>query len=316
MRSFITGIDGFIGGWLAEALRAAGDQVFGLSRRAAAQPGGTDADAVVRLDGSITSRSAVADAVALARPDRVFHLAALNNIGDSFADPVLTIETNVVGSLNLLDAVRSLAPAARLVSVGSSAEYGKTAAQAAPLGEELPLLPTSPYGVSKVSQGLLCRVYAQVHQLRAIHVRPFAIIGPRKTKDALSDFCRNVVAIERGETDRFSIGALGSERDFVDVRDAVAALILLSEKGEGGAVYNLCNGRGASLASVLSLLQGLSRCPFQPVPDPSRVRPADDPRIVGDGSRLAALGYLPRFDLAATVGATLDHWRAQAERSK
>jgi GDP-4-dehydro-6-deoxy-D-mannose reductase len=318
MRSLITGIDGFIGSWLAEALRAAGDQVFGLTRRrAAGQGAGADGEAegVVRLVGDLTARPALADAVAAARPDRVFHLAALNNIAASFADPALTIETNVSGSLNLFDEVRRSAPAAAVVSVGSSAEYGKTAAETAPLTEDLPLLPTSPYGVSKVSQGQLCRIYADVHGLRAIHVRPFAIIGPRKTKDALSDFCRNVVAIERGETDRFSVGPLTSERDFVDVRDAVAALLLISENGTPGTTYNLCNGRAATLEAVLSLLQGLSRRPFHPLPDPARLRPADDRRIVGDSSRLRALGYAPRFSLAETVSATLDFWRTETGRS-
>jgi GDP-4-dehydro-6-deoxy-D-mannose reductase len=307
MRSFITGIDGFIGSWLAEALRGGGDEVFGLARRRSAAQDGT-----ARLVGDLTSRTAVADAIAAARPDRVFHLAALNNIASSFQDPALTIETNVIGSLNLFEAVRRVAPAARVVSVGSSAEYGETAAAALALGEELPLRPTSPYGVSKVSQGQLCRVYAEVHGLRALHVRPFAIIGPRKTRDALSDFCRNVVAIERGETDRFPVGPLASERDFVDVRDGVAGLILLSDKGSAGMVYNLCNGQGASLEAVLALLQGLAGRPFHPVPDPSRRRLADDHRIVGDGGRLRALGYAPRFSLADTVAATLDYWRAQA----
>ena len=187
MRSFITGVDGFIGSWLAEALLAAGDQVFGFTRRASPGEGLDDGqdDGVVRLLGDLTSRPALSDAIAAARPDRVFHLAALNNIRESFDDPARTIETNVVGSLNLLDAVRRSAPAASVVSVGSSAEYGKTAAGVPALTEELPLVPTSPYGVSKVSQGQLCRVYAEVHGLRAMHVRPFAIVGPRKTKDAL-----------------------------------------------------------------------------------------------------------------------------------
>ena len=243
MRSFITGVDGFIGGHLAEALGAAGDDVAGFGRR----------------QGDMADAAAVDGAVAKARPDRVFHLAALNNIAASFADPALTMATNLTGSVNVFEAVRKFAPATALVSVGSSAEYGRTAAEISPLTEEVPLLPTSPYGVSKAAQGLLCRVYAQVHGLRALHVRPFAVIGPRKTKDAVSDFCRNVVALERGETDRFVVGPLTSERDFVDVRDAVAALVLLSERGAPGTVYNLCNGAAVSLASVVAILQRLSK---------------------------------------------------------
>jgi GDP-4-dehydro-6-deoxy-D-mannose reductase len=253
----------------------------------------------------------VSDAIARARPDRIFHLAALNNIAASFADPALTMTTNVVGTAHLLEAARKHVPSAAFVSVGSSAEYGKTADTAAVLTEELPLVPTSPYGVSKAAQGLLCRVYAQVHGLRAVHVRPFAVIGPRKTKDAVSDFCRNVVALERGETDRFIVGPLTSERDFVDVRDFVRALVLVGERGAPGTSYNVCNGATVSLAAAVAILQTLARKPFVPVADPSRLRPADDRRIVGDGSRLAALGYAPRFALADTLAATLDYWRGQ-----
>jgi GDP-4-dehydro-6-deoxy-D-mannose reductase len=305
MRSFITGIDGFIGSHLAEALVAAGDEVFGLTRGARTERG----DGVVRFQGDIATPEAVSDAVAEARPDRLFHLAAQNNVQASFEDPALTMQTNVSGSVHLFEALRRSAPRAVLVSVGSSAEYGRTAAESPVVGEDLPLLPTSPYGVSKAAQGLLARVYATVHGLGAVHVRPFAIIGPRKVKDALSDFCRNVAALERGETDRFVVGSLSSERDFVDVRDFVGALVLVAEKGVAGGVYNVCNGRSTPLRALVEALQRASRRPFEPVVDPSRLRAADDSRIVGDGARIRALGYAPRFSLDETIAATLDYWR-------
>jgi GDP-4-dehydro-6-deoxy-D-mannose reductase len=307
MRSFVTGVDGFIGSHLAEALVAAGDEVYGLSRSNAAER----SDAVVRFQGDVSSADAVERAVAQAKPDRVFHLAAQNNIQASFADPGTTLQANVQGSLHVFDAVRKTCPLAVVVSVGSSAEYGRTAAGHDAIGEDLPLAPTSPYGVSKAAQGMLCAVYATVHGLRALHVRPFAIIGPRKTKDALSDFCRNVVAIERGESDRFLVGPLASVRDFVDVRDCVAALVLLSERGATGGVYNLCNGSGVRLSEIVASLQRVSRRPFEPVADPSRLRAADDSRIIGDPSRLVALGYGARYSLDDTIAATLDYWRAR-----
>ena len=307
MRTFITGVDGFIGSWLAETLAAAGDEVSGLSR---ARAGGDGRDGgVTRYQGDLSDAGALETVLRAARPERLFHLAAQNNIKDSFANPAVTIAANVTGSVNLFDAVRRAAPEARVVSVGSSAEYGHTAATVPVLGEDVPLLPTSPYGITKASQGLFVRVYAKVYGLRAMHVRPFAIVGPRKTRDALSDFSRNVVAIERGATDVFSVGYLGSERDFVDVRDCVTALTLISAQGAIGETYNLCNGRIATLATVLEELQRLSRRPFAPVQDPSRLRPADDHRIVGDPSRLRALGYAPRFSLAETIAATLEYWR-------
>src|SRR6187399_3426955 len=149
MRTFITGIDGFIGGHLADALVAAGDEVFGLTRA----PASEQRDAIVRFRGDLAAPDAVSQAIAQAKPDRVFHLAALNNIQASFADPLATMEANVSGSVRVFEAVRASVPAAVLVSVGSSAEYGQTAATTPLLSEELPLLPTSPYGVSKAAQG-------------------------------------------------------------------------------------------------------------------------------------------------------------------
>jgi GDP-4-dehydro-6-deoxy-D-mannose reductase len=309
MRSFVTGVDGFIGSHLAEALLAAGDEVFGLTRSHTPDP----RDGIVRFFGDVASRDDVSDAVSRARPERVFHLAAQNNIQASFAAPEQTMAANVQGSLHVFDAVRASVPSAVVVSVGSSAEYGRTAALSDAISEELPLAPTSPYGVSKAAQGMLVSVYAAVHGVHALHVRPFAIVGPRKTKDALSDFCRNVVALEREETDRFLVGPLGSVRDFVDVRDCVAALVLSSERASAGGVYNLCNGRGVRLEDVVRALQRASRRPFEPVSDPARLRAADDSRIIGDPSRLVALGYAPRFSLDDTIAATLEYWRARAK---
>jgi len=121
------------------------------------------------------------------------------------------------------------------------------------------------------------------------------------------------VAIERGDSDRFLVGNVGSQRDFIDVRDCVAALVLVSEKAEAGASYNLCNGRCASLQDVITLLQGLARKPFEPSVDPARLRAADDSRIVGDPARIRALGYAPRLSLVETVQASLEYRRSMAE---
>ena len=155
--------------------------------------------------------------------------------------------TNVIGSTNVFEAVRVLGRG-RVVSVGSSAEYGDAAGPVGELAESDRLLPRSPYGVSKATQGQLARVYARAHGVEVVHVRPFAIIGPRKRKDAISDFCINVVKIERGELDKLSVGNTAAVRDFVDIRDAISALRLVGEKGTAGDTYNVCNGIGTPLS--------------------------------------------------------------------
>jgi GDP-4-dehydro-6-deoxy-D-mannose reductase len=305
MRSFLTGVDGFIGSWLAERLKAQGDDVSGLSRKA---PAG---DGIKRYAADMTDSDAIADAVKDARPDRVFHLAAQNNIADSFADPEFTLDVNLIGTLRLFEAVRAHAADAKIVSVGSSAEYGATAAAHEFIAEELPLLPTSPYGASKAAQSMLVRIFAATAKVQVLHARPFAVIGPRKTRDALSDFCRGVVEIERGARTSLPIGNLASIRDFVDVRDCAGALVLLSDKGRAGQVYNVCNSRASTMDDALEILKGLAARPIATESDASRMRPSDDLRIVGSNEKLKALGYAPAFALADTVRDTLDYWRSR-----
>lgn len=302
-RFLITGSDGFIGSWLQRALRERGDEVFGFSRK-------FEDECQVR--GEITDRTAVESAIRVSRPDCIFHLAAQNNVMQSIRDPWNTISVNVAGSLNVFESVRDLSPKTRVISVGSSSEYGKTASAQRYLKEEMPLQPSNGYGITKATQGMFASLFARVFGLDTIHVRPFAIVGPGKRGDALADFCQGTAAIERGTKAALTVGNMEAVRDFVDVRDCVSAFLLVSEKGATGATYNICNGGEASLADIVTILKTLSKSPIQLKVDSSRMRPADDLRIVGDNRKLQELGYFPVYDLAKTVEDTLTYWRNNA----
>jgi GDP-4-dehydro-6-deoxy-D-mannose reductase len=304
MRSLVTGVDGFIGSWLAEALAAAGDTVFGTTRRASDSPAH-----VTKHPCEMTDTERVAQVVRDTSPDRIFHLAAVNNLAQSFADPRTTFDINLGGMANVLEAARRYVPGACVVSVGSSAEYGKTYALATRLEESDPLAPSSPYGVSKAAQGQLSAVYAQAYGLRTAHVRPFAVVGPRKRGDVLSDFCRGIVDIERGAASELRVGNLEAVRDFVDVRDCASALITISKECSPGTLVNLCTGNEASLQQLLEVLRGLSTCKFDVKVDAARNRVTDDLRIVGNPSRLLALGHVPKYSLRETLDLTLNSWR-------
>lgn len=306
MRVLITGVNGFIGSRLAQALQERGDEVIGLARHSPSPKG-----SFPTLQGDITRLPRMVAVVKAARPDWIFHLAAQSNIPRSLADPMETMTVNVIGTLNVLEAVRLHAPRAVLVSAGSSAEYGQGGPKGDLLDETVPLNPTSPYGISKAAQGMLVTLYARIHHLQAIHVRPFAVIGPGKAGDALSDFCRGVVAIERGESQTLPVGNLTAIRDFIDVRDCVSALITVATKGEGGTVYNLCHGRPVGLEEIITHLRELARRPFEIILKEGRLRPADDHRLVGDGRKIARLGYRPRYSLDETVKAVLNYWRRE-----
>ena len=309
MRVLITGMSSFIGSWLTQHLVSAGAEVLGASSGGEADEGGVSCR---RVD--VRDAEGLAAVVRELQPDRVFHLAAQSNIKQSFELPAETLAINIGGSVNLFEAVRKHAPQARVVSVGSSAEYGKVAGCVEHLAEESPLAPTSPYGVSKAAQGQLVAVYAKARGLDVVHVRPFAVIGPRKRGDAVGDFCAGVAQIELGRATQLSVGNTSSVRDFIDVRDCVAALDLVADKGKMGEVYNVCNGRAASLDDVIAKLREVSATPFEVVADPRRTRPVDDARIVGDPRKLRALGFAARHSLRETIEATLDHWRAQIRR--
>lgn len=295
--SFITGIDGFIGTFLCEALKKAGDDVRGFSKD--------------QID--ITDGLAVAAAVDEAQPDRIWHLAAQSNISRSKECPAETFNINITGSINLFEAVREKAPQAVVISVGSSAEYGNPKSQAEALDEQVELNPSSPYGASKVSQGFIARLYAQNYNLHIIHLRPFGIIGPGKEGDALSDFCQGVVTIEAGVKKGLQVGNLKTVRDFMDVRDFIQAVLLVAERGAAGEIYNICNGVGVSLQEIIQHLEQLAKKHFTVSQAAEKIRAIDDIRLVGNNEKLRALGYQPQYSIEDTIGDTLAYWRAHYE---
>lgn len=305
MKSFITGIDGFIGSYLSNELIARGDQVVGLSQT---QSGSIKGVRKYRAD--LTNQKDIAKIIKKVQPDRLFHLAAQSNIPRSFANPQETIAVNVNGTLNLLEAIRLHSPKTIFISVGSSAEYGLTAHQNKKLSEDLPLAPSSPYGASKATQGYFSALYQRAYQIKTIHVRPFAIIGPRKTGDALFDFCQEIIKIERGQSKHLLVGNLEAIRDFVDVRDMVKSLILLAQKGRAGEIYNICSGKGTRLTQILKILARHSSGQIRTTSNKARFRPADDPVIVGNPTKIRHLGWKSQYSLKKTVLDTLDYWRA------
>lgn len=304
MRSLITGSSGFIGSWLARQLQQEGEEVFGLDHTI------PPADHTIhQYSTDLTDGPAITDLIKDIRPDRVWHLAAQSNIPRSFASPQETLTVNLQGSLCLFSAVQFAAPQATVISVGSSAEYGFGGSHQKFIDEDTPLLPSSPYGISKAAQGLFAALYARTYGIRIMHVRPFAVIGPGKKGDALSDFCRAVVQIQQGNAQEILTGNLETIRDFIDVRDCIQAFLTIAHHGRAGQAYNVCNGAAAAIGDLVAILQKKSSRKFSVVMEPKRARPADDQRLVGNNSRLVALGYSRRYRLENTVAATLEYWR-------
>ena len=307
-RVLITGIGGFLGFHLAELLAGRGLSVYGTVHR---NTNGLERlrDAATLLPCDIRDGSQVEAAVLRARPTLVFHLAAQSLPTRSWKEPEPTFEVNVFGTLRLLEAIREAGLDPTIVVACSSAEYGFSAADEIPIGETKELRPASPYGISKVAADLLARLYWRTYGMKVIRVRPFFVIGPRKVGDVCSDFARGIAAVERGEQASLKVGDLDPVRDFLDVGDAAKALSLLADRGTPGEVYNLCSGEGHAVQEILDILLSLARVPIPVERDPDRLRPVDEPAVVGDNTRLRALGWTPERALPATLAGILDYWR-------
>jgi GDP-4-dehydro-6-deoxy-D-mannose reductase len=228
------------------------------------------------------------------RPQIVFHLAAQSSAAKSFKDPVGTLQTNVIGSLNLFEAVRKFSETEesgsriKVISIGSCEEYGKRQSSETPITEESPVEPLSPYASSKASQSLLALQYHRAHQLDITVTRSFSHTGPGQMDTfALPNFAKQCAEIKlKLRKPVIRVGNLSVIRDFLDVRDVVRAYRLLAEEGGIGEIYNVCSGEGLHLKKALEKLIDIISIDVKVEQDPDRMRPADVPVLLGDNRKL------------------------------
>jgi GDP-4-dehydro-6-deoxy-D-mannose reductase len=315
MRVLVTGVGGFVGGHVADFLAAhcPDAEVFGIVRRAggdALRARGVTVVTAELEDGCATD--AVIDQV---RPGRIIHLAGQSSVHRSWENPAATLRANVLGLLNVLEALRRRSLTPRVLVVGSAEEYGAVQAERLPVVETTPLQPGSPYAVSKVAQGYLARQYFLSHGVPIVCTRTFHHTGPgRGEVFAESSFAHQIAEIEAGrQPPVLSVGNLDAVRDFTDVRDVVRAYWLLLEKGRAGETYNVCSGRGIAIGDVLQELLDVSGATIEVRRDPDRMRPSDIPAIIGNPRKLRdATGWAPEIPLRQTLADLLAHWRRQA----
>ncbi|MGH9033044.1 MAG: GDP-mannose 4,6-dehydratase [Acidimicrobiia bacterium] len=302
MKAIVTGAAGFVGGHLVAHLEARGDEVIPLDRH-----GGDAVD--------VTDADSVRAAVTAAQPDAVFHLAAVSHVGDSWSAPARVLRVNTEGTLNVLRACID-AEVARVVVVGSADVYGAVAERDLPLTEDTPSRPLTPYGASKAAADLLALQAFLGDGLATLRVRAFNHTGPgQDTKFLVPALAARIARAEREGRTEVAVGALEPVRDLSDVRDVVHAYRLLAERGVPGEAYNVCSGRGVSVAEVAERLVRLSEHSLRITVDPDLVRPVDVPRLVGDPSKLrAATGWDPVVPLERTIADVLAEARDGARR--
>jgi len=311
-RVFITGATGFVGRYLQAELEARGAVVFGTAFPEAPDPPSSGSGArLARVD--ILSEKDLTAAVAEVEPDWVVHLAALSHVKLSWEMRRDTLETNLIGTLNLLEAVRRRTPGARFLFVSSSDVYGGGSG-ARPLREDDPVLSMNPYALTKLSGEKLVDFYRRIEKLDAVIARSFPHTGPGQSADFVcSDWASQLVSIEKGlRKPVLNVGNLDVSRDFLDVRDVVKAYAELLLRGRRGEIYNVSAGKATALRDILNrLLDGVS-VDVKVEVDPDRLRKTDILRLSGDNRKiLNDVLWHPEIPFEKTLRDLLDDWRSR-----
>ncbi|MGA2531660.1 MAG: GDP-mannose 4,6-dehydratase [Candidatus Aminicenantales bacterium] len=311
-RVLITGATGFVGGYLVHALEEEGPSEFEVFGTAFPQAPPPSEPRIYFLD--LRSEKDVIKLVGEVQPDWVFHLAAVSNVRRSWQVRSETIETNVLGTHNLLEAVRQLAPAARMLFISSSDVYGFGASPTEVLNEDAPLQIVSPYAYSKAAGEMLCGFYEKIENIDIVIARPFPHTGPGQTEDFVcSDWARQVVQIERGDSAPIlKVGNLEGRRDFCDVRDVVRAYVLLLKNGRRGEIYNVCSRMAIALREVLDFLirEAAGNTPISVEVDVAKLRKTDVHFLIGSHRKISEeTGWSPRISIDQTLRDVLAFWR-------
>ena len=319
MRVLVTGADGFVGQWLVRALLDAGDEVIGMTRGDHARFTTLDvehATAVRWLNADLLDPASLTSLVQAAKPETVYHLAAQASVAVSLREPAATVETNVVGTANLLETLRRDAPNATVVTVGSAEVYGDVSPGELPIREDAALRPNNPYAGSKAAAEVLSLQYAQSGWLRVVATRSFNHTGPgQSTAFAAAAFAKQFADIARGKQAPVLLhGNLSAQRDFLDVRDVVSAYRLLAARGQPGIAYNICSGSAVSMRRIVESLGRLVDRPVELREDPVLMRPIDTPVIVGDATLIRRdTGWKPAIPLEQTLRDLYEYFRSEAE---
>ncbi len=315
-RVLVTGVTGFAGSHLVDYMLTRNDcEIFGIQRwRSPLENVAHFMDRITMVECDLRDASSTRDTLERLRPDWIFHLAAQSFVPTSWSAPTESLTTNVLGQLNIFEAVRRIGLQCRIQIACSSEEYGMVYADELPIRETNPLRPLSPYAVSKVAQDLLAYQYWMSWKVDSVRTRGFNHEGPRRGPVFVaSDFAKQVADIEKGlKPPVLHVGNLEARRDFTDVRDMVRGYWLALEKCEPGEVYNLCSGKDYSIQQVLDLLLGMTKVKIEVREDRLRLRPSDVPVLLGDRTKFTkATGWVPAIPFEQTLQDMLDFWRAR-----
>ena len=305
----ITGITGMIGLHVAKATREMGLPTYGIARSSAASRITDDHDpSIIRCD--ILDKSALEEVFKKIKPNLVIHMAAQAFNSTSWLCESLTQQTNYIGTANVLNCCLMIVPNSKVVLACSSAGYGDVNHEDCPLIEERLLRPNSPYGVSKVATENLGYQYYTNYGLKVYLPRLFIHVGTgHPPATAIQNFARQLALISKGKLEpNVKVGNLKTARDFIDVKDGVAAIMLLLEKGNPGEPINICTGEAWKIGDILNKLIKISGLEVEVIFDEFLSRPSDEPLLLGDNSKLKKLGWKRKYNIDQTLEVVYEDW--------
>lgn len=295
----VTGLGGFVGCHLQSYLAS---QIAGPWQLIQPQP--HDLTEVATLDAWLAEEC----------PDAVIHLAGQTFVPEAFRDPARTLQVNLMGTLNLLQALKRRGFSGTFLYVSSGDVYGQVAEADLPVVETLAPHPRNPYAVSKVSAELLCQQWSYAEPWRIIVVRPFNHIGAGQGESfVISSVARQLARIRLGlQAPRLEVGDIDVTRDFLDVQDVIEAYLLLLQRGRNGEVYNVCSGQERRVRDLIAEMTGLAGVEVELVQDPARLRRAEQRRVVGSSDKLQKeTGWTPGVNITETLRRVLSDWDAR-----
>jgi GDP-4-dehydro-6-deoxy-D-mannose reductase len=321
----ITGISGFVGGHFVHYLTTHHNnlEIHGISR---SKPAWDFVNIPPRLlnvhhfhKADLNDIPRIKLLIEEIQPDYILHLAAQSSVAESWKTPVFSFLNNTNIFLNIIDTVRLNDNAARVLSIGSSEQYGIVPENDLPITEERPQCPENPYAVARVAQEHLARIYAKGYDLDICCTRSFNHCGPGQTdRFVVSAIVKQFVKIARGiQKPVINIGNGAIVRDFVDVHDVVDAYNLLLTKGKKGEVYNICSGQGRAIKDIITMLSEMLHIRVEVHQEQSQIRPIDNPRIIGSYKKIQRdLGWGPTIPFEQSLMSIYKYWDQRLQDEK
>ena len=301
MKILVTGALGFVGKHFCSSAESKEDFFYAAHRKTSIPPKLPNEN-IQYIQCELETSKSIVEVLKRCRPDAIVHLASASSVAYSWKNPAASFLNNIQIFINLVEAIRLEAPKVRLLSVGSSEQYGYVSKKEIPLVETMRGQPTNPYAVARQAQENLSLVYAQGLGLDIICTRSFNHIGAgQDARFVVPALINQALQVKRGASKKIEIGNAGVVRDFIDIRDVISAYSLLLQEGKSGEVYNVCSGVGHSIKQLANMIQEILNIDCPVIESNQLLRPTDNPLIVGSSKKLGRMGWSTKHNLYSSL---------------